>query len=63
MTFNHRLAVHFLSSTLTAIPYISDDIEAAVALALGTLSELVSLKYIFSIGIDKQRAQTCTILV
>ena len=60
---NESQVMHFLSSTSTAIPYKSDDIEAPVAVALGTLSELVSLKYIFTIGIDKQRAQTCTILV
>ena len=59
------ITIHFYSKylTLTAIPYKSEEMEAAVAVALGTLSVLVSLIWIFSTGIFKQREQTCIILV
>ena len=42
---------------------MSDETEAAVELAFGTLSTLVSLMWILSIGIDRQWEQICTILV
>ena len=54
---------HFHLLTLTAIPYRSVEEEAAVGLVFGTLSVAVSEKWIISTGIERQRAQTCTILV
>ena len=44
--------------TFTAIPYRSEEDDAAVGLLLGTLSDDVSMRCIFLIGISRTREHT-----
>lgn len=48
-----------MTLTLTAIPFKSDEAEAAVGDVFATVLVLVSVIWILDMGIPKQRAATC----